>query len=99
MATATEVSLADHQVLTQVEVPSQVAHAQEVHSLAVPMVVDFTQVDHTRVVDLTQAALTRVAALTLAVHMVAVHTAEVISEATDKQGYNSSVRTSAFDIL
>ena len=98
MATATEVSLADHQVLTQVEVPSQVAHAQEVHSLAVPMVVDFTQVDHTQV-DLTQVALTRVADLTLAVHMVAVHTAEVISEATDKQGYNSSVRTSAFDIL
>jgi hypothetical protein len=34
--------------------------------------------------------------LTLAVHEVVV---AVTSEATDKQGYSSSVRTSAFDIL
>jgi hypothetical protein len=33
---------------------------------------------------------------TLAVHEVVV---AVTSEATDKQGYSSSVRTSAFDIL
>ena len=41
------------------------------------------------------AALT-VEVLTLAVHEVVV---AVTSEATDKQGYSSSVRTSAFDIL
>ena len=35
-------------------------------------------------------------ALTLVVHEVVV---AVTSEATDKQGYSSSVRTSAFDIL
>ena len=57
---------------------------QVAHALAVvPSQVDHAVVVHTQVV------------LTVEALMVA----EVTSEATDNEGYNSSVRTSAFDIL
>lgn len=65
------------------------AHSQAALVLAVRSLVALTLVVRSLV------ALT-VEVLTLAVHEVVV---AVTSEATDKQGYSSSVRTSAFDIL
>ena len=70
--------------LTLSEAHSQAALVLAVHSLeALTLVVR------------SLVALT-VEVLTLVVHEVVV---AVTSEATDKQGYSSSVRTSAFDIL
>lgn len=65
------------------------AHSQAALVLAVRSLEALTLVVRSLV------ALT-VEVLTLAVHKVVV---AVTSEATDKQGYSSSVRTSAFDIL
>ena len=65
------------------------AHSQAALVLAVRSLEALTLVVRSLV------ALT-VEVLTLAVHEVVV---AVTSEATDKQGYSSSVRTSAFDIL
>lgn len=89
---AAEASQADRHTLTA-EAPSQAEPDQEVH----------TQVDsqeaHVQVVSLVVHTL--VEAHTVEVHTVVDHmvVAEVTSEATDKKGYSSSVRTSAFDIL
>lgn len=70
--------------LTLSEARSLVALVLEVRSLAVPVL-----------------EVHSLAALTVEVPTQAVHEAvvAVTSEATDKQGYSSSVRTSAFDIL
>ena len=70
--------------LTLSEVRSLVVPVLEVHSLAVP------------VLEVHSLAALTVEVPTQAVHEVVV---AVTSEATDKQGYSSSVRTSAFDIL
>ena len=81
-------SLADHPSLAVA--PSLAELAQEVLTQVVSQEVR-TQVEaHALVASL--VVLTQVEA-----HMVVV--AEVTSEATDKKGYSSSVRTSAFDIL
>ncbi len=80
-------SLADHPSLAVA--PSLAELAQEVLTQVVSQEVR-TQVEaHVLVASL--VVLTQVEA-----HMVVV---EVTSEATDKKGYSSSVRTSAFDIL
>ena len=70
--------------LTLSEARSLVALVLEVRSLAVP------------VLEVHSLAALTVEVPTQAVHEVVV---AVTSEATDKQGYSSSVRTSAFDIL
>ena len=70
--------------LTLSEAHSQVALVLEVRSLVVP------------VLEVHSLAALTVEVPTQAVHEVVV---AVTSEATDKQGYSSSVRTSAFDIL
>ena len=70
--------------LTLSEARSLVALVLEVRSLVVP------------VLEVHSLAALTVEVPTLAVHEVVV---AVTSEATDKQGYSSSVRTSAFDIL
>ena len=81
-------SLADHPSMAVA--PSLAELAQEVLTQVVSQEVR-TQVEaHVLVASL--VVLTQVEA-----HMVVV--AEVTSEATDKKGYSSSVRTSAFDIL
>jgi len=70
--------------LTLSEALSLVAPVLEVRSLVVP------------VLEVHSLAALTVEVPTQAVHEVVV---AVTSEATDKQGYSSSVRTSAFDIL
>ena len=70
--------------LTLSEALSLVALVLEVRSLVVP------------VLEVRSLAALTVEVPTQAVHEVVV---AVTSEATDKQGYSSSVRTSAFDIL
>lgn len=70
--------------LTLSEARSLVALVLEVRSLVVP------------VLEVHSLAALTVEVPTQAVHEVVV---AVTSEATDKQGYSSSVRTSAFDIL
>jgi len=70
--------------LTLSEALSLVALVLEVRSLVVP------------VLEVHSLAALTVEVPTQAVHEVVV---AVTSEATDKQGYSSSVRTSAFDIL
>ena len=70
--------------LTLSEARSLVAPVLEVRSLVVP------------VLEVHSLAALTVEVPTQAVHEVVV---AVTSEATDKQGYSSSMRTSAFDIL
>ena len=85
-------SLADHPSLAVT--PSLAELAQEVLTQVVSQEVR-TQVEaHVLVVSLEVRTQVEV-------HMVVDHmvVAEVTSEATDKKGYSSSVRTSAFDIL
>lgn len=91
--TQVEASQADRPTQA-VEAPSQAEPAQEVHTQVVSLeahILEASLVVHTQV-----AAHTQVAVRTVEAHTVV---AEVTSEATDKKGYSSSVRTSAFDIL
>jgi len=76
-----------------VEAPSQAEPAQEVPTQVVSL--------EAHILEASLVVHTLVAAHTVEVHTVVDHmvVAEVTSEATDKKGYSSSVRTSAFDIL
>lgn len=80
--------------LTLSEARSLVALVLEVRSLVVPVL-------EVRSLAVPVLEVHSLAALTVEVPTQAVHevVVAVTSEATDKQGYSSSVRTSAFDIL
>lgn len=90
--TQVEASQADRPTQA-VEAPSQAEPAQEVPTQVVSL--------EAHVLAASLVVHTLVAAHTVEVHTVVDHmvVAEVTSEATDKKGYSSSVRTSAFDIL